>query len=120
MSAPGISTDGLIEAAKRAYINPRGKSLEEFMEDFSRLRYIKRLINRRNKGVAINDRLLLNHIVVWFNVFEVHQGLEIMLAEMDDEGLPVLLACTDYLNLTTETSEYVTRCTLTTSNLSML
>jgi len=52
------------------YWNPNCVSTDEFLEDLKRIRYIKKLLyTYRNKGV-LRDRLILNHLVILYNVFE--------------------------------------------------
>jgi len=43
----------------------------EFDEDYKRVRYIKRLLNRYRLTGQIKERLLLNHLVVAQNVFGI-------------------------------------------------
>ena len=100
----------LIEKGKRAYLYPGLRSVGEFIEDLSRARYIKRLVNRKLRGSVINDMLLLNHVVIWFNTFDTKGGMEILLDTLGPDGVPVLLAFTDFLNLTSNKAEYIQRC----------
>ena len=56
--------------AAKAYNNPNCVDMEEFYEDFNRLKYIKRLIKRYSLGGELKERLILNHLVILYNVFE--------------------------------------------------
>jgi len=56
--------------AAKYYINPNCTDKEEFLEDFSRIKYIKRLFRRYRKTGDLKERLILNHLVILFNVFE--------------------------------------------------
>lgn len=56
--------------AAKYYINPNCTDKEEFLEDFSRIKYIKRLFRRYRKTGELKERLILNHLVILFNVFE--------------------------------------------------
>ena len=52
------------------YDNPQCFSLEEFEADLNRFSTIKKLITRYVEGNApLPERLLLNHLVICFNVF---------------------------------------------------
>lgn len=46
--------------------------IEEFQEDLKRIIYIKRLFNAYADGQALKERLILNHLVILYNVFSVH------------------------------------------------
>lgn len=51
------------------YDNSRYTSTEEFMEDLSRLKYIKKLITRYVENGDLKERLILNHIIILCNCF---------------------------------------------------
>jgi hypothetical protein len=56
--------------AAKFYDNP-GADLLEFQEDLDRIKYIKRLMSKYKDGKELRTRLILNHIIVLYNVFEV-------------------------------------------------
>jgi len=58
----------LLYAAK--YYDNSGADLIEFEEDLSRIKYIKRLFSRYRDGKELRERLILNHIIVLYNVFD--------------------------------------------------
>jgi hypothetical protein len=58
----------LIYAAK-CYDNPQCHSTEEFFEDLKRIKYIKKLITRYLESDDLKERLILNHIIILYNVF---------------------------------------------------
>ena len=55
--------------AVKHYDNPSCKSVEEFNEDLNRIVYIKRLLRKYERTGELRDRLLLNHIITFYNVF---------------------------------------------------
>ena len=55
--------------AAKFYDNP-GADLLEFQEDLDRIKYIKRLMSKYKDGKELRTRLILNHIIVLYNVFE--------------------------------------------------
>ena len=56
--------------AAKFYDNPNCLSPEEFLEDLNRIKYLKKLFYAfKNKGV-LRERLIINHLVVLYNVFE--------------------------------------------------
>lgn len=58
----------LIYAIKN-YYNPGSMGMEELEDDLKRFKYIKRLLSRYKKTGEISERLVLNHLVVLYNVF---------------------------------------------------
>lgn len=70
--------------ALKAYDNPHCVSLVEFEEDIARFSYIKKILTRYHQVHEINDRLILNHIVVCFNLFGA-EALNLILHKIDRE-----------------------------------
>ena len=64
--------------AAHHYLNPCVDQ-QEFFEDLNRIKNIRRLFGRYEKKCELKERLILNHLVVLYNVFE-HQALTRMLA----------------------------------------
>ena len=72
----------LIVAAKH-YNNPQCSSTDEFYADLDRIKYIKRIINRYLETEELSERLLINHIVVFCNVFGIEIGVKMMAVKLD-------------------------------------
>jgi len=72
----------LIVAAKH-YNNPQCSSTDEFYADLDRIKYIKRIINRYIESGELSDRLLINHIIVFCNVFGIEIGVKMMALKLD-------------------------------------
>ena len=66
--------------AARNYINPRVLDPEEFEEDLTRFKYLKRLFSRYKDKQELQERLILNHLTVIHNVFGIQVGVGITLA----------------------------------------
>jgi len=58
----------MLYAAKH-YDNPQCFDTLEFYEDLSRFKYIKRLFNRYEESGELKERLILNHLIILYNVF---------------------------------------------------
>ena len=90
MHTSELTEDTLFIFAAKHYYNPLGVDPEEFQEDLKRFKYVKRLVNRYLDGGELPLRLILNHLIVIFNVFGVEGGLAILGLKMDEKHLPVL------------------------------
>lgn len=55
--------------AAKYYDNP-GADILEFEDDVARIKYVKRLFSKYRDGKELRERLILNHIIVLYNVFE--------------------------------------------------
>ncbi len=73
-----LNDDNFILYAARHYYSPRCIDAEEFYDDINRFKYIKRLVNRYNRGGDLGERLLLNHLTVLMNVFGYEAGLKML------------------------------------------
>jgi hypothetical protein len=57
---------------------------EEFYDDLRRFKYLKRLFSRYHKNDDLKERLILNHLITLYNVFQ-HEGATRMLFYKTDE-----------------------------------
>lgn len=76
--------------AARAYYNPLGVDAEEFNEDIRRFKYVKRLLNRYEKTGNVSERLILNHLIVIFNVFGIEPSLKMLELKLDEKHWPMV------------------------------
>jgi hypothetical protein len=60
----------LLYAAKH-YNNPQCYDTVEFYDDLKRIKYIRRLFNIYQETGELKERLILNHIIILYNVFGV-------------------------------------------------
>ena len=62
------NTNALLYAAK-SYDNSQCFETVEFYDDLNRFKYIKRLLNKWRTSNTLKERLLVNHLIVLYNVF---------------------------------------------------
>jgi hypothetical protein len=63
--------------AAHHYLNPCVDE-QEFLDDLTRIKNIRRLFGRYEKHGELKERLILNHLMILYNVFE-HKALTRML-----------------------------------------
>ena len=85
-----LTKDNLIVYAAKHYYNPKCIDSEEFFEDLKRFKYIKRLLNRYKSTGELSERLIINHLIVIFNVFGYQAGLDILELKIELEHWGVL------------------------------
>ena len=93
-----LTDDTLFLYAAKHYYNPQFSDVEEFFEDLKRFKYIKRLVNRYLDTDEFPHRLLLNHIIVIFNVFGIEASLKILELRLDEKHWPVIKPILLYLS----------------------
>lgn len=64
-----LTEDNYLLFAIKHYDNPQAATKEDFFEDLRRFKYIKRLLKKYHKGNDVKISLLLNHIIIVYNVF---------------------------------------------------
>ncbi len=81
-----------------SYANPHCVSIEEFEEDTKIPKYVKRLINRYVSSGDLKARLILNHIILFYNVFDNRSATRILFYKLEDQHYSVLKTFLVYLN----------------------
>lgn len=67
----------LLYAAKH-YDNPSCYDTTEFYEDLNKFKYLKRLFSRYDETNELRERLILNHIIVIYNLFGVEASTKML------------------------------------------
>jgi hypothetical protein len=75
--------------AAKYYDNPDCLDMLEFQDDINRIKYIKRLFKKYHDTGVLKDRLIINHLIVLYNVFE-HEACTKMLTFKLVNYLPYL------------------------------
>ncbi len=64
--------------AARHYYKPNVIDADEFYDDLKRFMYLKRLLNRYHNTGELSERLILNHLIVIFNVFDIKPSFNML------------------------------------------
>lgn len=69
MNHDPIDDDNFVLFAAKHYDNPQCFDAEEFYDDLKRFKYLKRLFGKYEETGELRERLILNHLIVLYNVF---------------------------------------------------
>jgi len=69
--------------AMKVYQNPHCTDLLEFHDDLKRIRYIKRLFKKYRESGDLKERLILNHLMILYNMFETRGMTRILFLKLD-------------------------------------
>lgn len=94
-----LTKDNFLLYAIRNYQNPNCMSMSEFQEDLKKIKYIKRLLNKYVKTGEIKERLLLNHIIVLYNMFGPQHTTRMLFFKIEEEYWSILKTFLLYLNV---------------------
>lgn len=88
----------LLYAAKH-YDNPQCYDTDEFYEDLNRFKYLKRLFSKYKETGELKERLILNHLIVLYNVFGVHVTTRLLFFRLNEyrEYLKTFLVYLNYM-----------------------
>tara|TARA_B100000287_G_C20343793_1_gene666925 strand:- start:231 stop:626 length:396 start_codon:yes stop_codon:yes gene_type:complete len=64
-----LNDDNFLIYAIKNYQNPSCTGMAELEDDLKRFKYLKRLLNKYLKTGEPNERLIINHIILLYNVF---------------------------------------------------
>lgn len=90
--------------ASKHYDNPQCSDIAEFEEDLKRFQYLRKLFGRYRQDNDLKERLILNHLIIIYNVFGPHATnmLFMKLQEYHDYLKPFV----EYLNFMPTTIRY--------------
>jgi len=69
--------------AMKHYDNPSCKGMAEFEDDLKRFRYLKRLFRKYTAGKGLKERLIVNHIVVIYNLFGIEAATRMLFFKIE-------------------------------------
>jgi|TARA_R110000796_G_scaffold10491_1_gene34698 hypothetical protein len=84
--------------ASQHYNNPECCDVTEFKEDLTRFKYLKRLLRRYEQYDDLQERLILNHIIVLYNVFGIEAANRMMWFKVEPEHHSMLKTFLIFLN----------------------
>lgn len=86
----------LLFAAKH-YVSPHYIE-QEFFNDIKKFKYIKRLIQKYRLVGELKERLILNHIILCYNVFETEACTRMLFLKIKNSDYSALKTFLIYLN----------------------
>jgi len=97
-----LTSKNYIMYAMKNYDNPQCLDIEEFYSDLNRIKYLKRLFRRYKTTNDLKERLILNHIIIFYNVFGIIPATKLLFFRMEPEFYPLLKTFLVYLSLLPE------------------
>lgn len=101
MPFENLTDENIMLYAAKAYDMPNCV-MSEFTEDMKRLNYLKRLFRRYHKHGEMRERLILNHIVVLYNIFGAEASTRILFYNTSKDDYSILKTYLLFLNLMPE------------------
>jgi hypothetical protein len=92
-----LTDENFLMYAVKAYTSPHC-IMSEFEGDLKRTKYLKRLFRRYKVTKSLKERLILNHLILVYNVFGVEHATRILFFKIDEQDYDVLKTFLIYLN----------------------
>ena len=83
--------------AIKHYENPKSVTVDDFMEDMKKFKYLKRLFKRYLNSNVLRTNLILNHLIILFNVFG-EGTIPLLMYKLEREYWSILKTFLIYLN----------------------
>ena len=97
MSFDDLNNENFLMYAIKAYDKPNC-IMSEFKEDMKKFNYLKRLFRRYRKEGELKERLVLNHLVVLYNVFGIEPTTRMLFYKVVEDDYPALKTYLLFLN----------------------
>lgn len=92
-----LNDENFLIYAMKSYNSPHC-IMSEFEGDLKRTKYLKKLFRKYKKSNILKERLILNHIILVYNVFGVEAATRILFYKIDDRDYDILKTFLLYLN----------------------
>jgi hypothetical protein len=79
-----LTQENYMMFAMKWYSNPHCTDILEFKDDLKRIRYVNRLFYKYMKTGELRERLILNHLVVLYNMFESRALTRILIMQCEE------------------------------------
>ena len=75
--------------AIKFYDNPQAVTKSDFEDDLKRIKYIKRLLKRYKNTGELKIHLIMNHLIILFNVFN-DAAVPLLFYNLEEELWPIV------------------------------
>ena len=102
-----LNDDNFLMYAMKEYNDIQCTDIEEFYDDLKKIKYIKRLFNIYKNNGQLKERLILNHLIVFYNVFPILAGTRILFYKIEKSFWPMLKTFLIFLDRMPETVDSI-------------
>ena len=114
-----LNDDNFLMYAMKEYDDIQCTDIEEFYDDLKKIKYIKRLFNIYKNNGQLKERLILNHLIVFYNVFPIQAGTRILFYKIEKAFWPMLKTFLIFLDRMPETVESIRGETLRSTDIQL-
>jgi len=85
-----LNEKNYVHFAMKYYVNIQCTSVDEFNEDLNKIKYVKRLFNRFLETGELRINLIMNHLIVIYNVFETEAATRMLFFKVEKKFYSIL------------------------------
>jgi hypothetical protein len=94
-----LTEENFVMYAMKHYDNPACRGMAEFEDDLKKFRYLKRLFRKYTAGKELKERLIVNHIVVLYNLFGPEAATKMLFFKVEEKYWSQLKTFLVYLSI---------------------
>ena len=98
MKFDDLNEGNFVIYAMKEYMNPQCLDVQEFYDDLKKIKYLKRLFNQYKNDNTLKERLIFNHLIVFYNMFGTEAATRILFYKIEKEYWSILKTFLLYLN----------------------
>ena len=114
-----LNEDNYLMYTMREYNNIQCTDIEEFYDDLKKIKYIKRLFNIYKNNGQLKERLILNHLIIFYNVFNIEAGTRILFYKIEKDFWPMLKTFLIFLDRMPDKIESIRGITVRSSDIQL-
>ena len=92
-----LNENNYLMFAIKFYNNPQASTMDDFETDLKRIRYVKRLLRKYKNTGELKIHLILNHLIILFNVFD-DAAVPLLFYNLESELWPSIKSFLIFLN----------------------
>lgn len=100
-----LNDENFVLFASKHYNNPQCISIEEFYEDLFRFKHLKKLLKRYLQNDELRERLIINHLIVIYNVFGIKAANRMVFFKVEKQYWSALKTFLIFLNYLEESEK---------------
>ena len=119
MKFDDLNEGNFLMYSMKEYNNIQCVDVEEYYDDLKKIKYIKRLFNIYLNDGQLKERLILNHLIVFYNVFPIHAGTRILFYKIEEHFWPMLKTFLIFLDRMPDKIESIRGKTILSTNIKL-
>ena len=119
MKFDDLNEGNFLMYSMKEYNNIQCVDIEEFYDDLKKIKYIKRLFNIYLNDGQLKERLILNHLIVFYNVFPIQAGTRILFYKIEEHFWPMLKTFLIFLDRMPDKIESIRGKTIISTNIKL-